>query len=39
MEKNWRQWKRNLLSRYSKNSFLKKVEKERNKYKKEIVKE
>jgi len=38
MEKNWKQWKRNLFLRYSRNLFLKKMEKEKNKYKREIIK-
>jgi len=39
MEENWKQWKKNLFSRYNKNPFLKKIEKERNKYKGGIVEE
>jgi len=32
MEENWRQWKRNLFSRYNRNLFLKRMEEEKNKY-------
>jgi len=39
MEENWRQWKRNLFLRYSKNPFLKRIEKEKNEYKKGKIKE
>jgi len=33
MEENWRQWKKNLFSRYNKNPFLKKMKEEREEYK------
>ena len=33
MEENWKKWKRNLFSRYNKNPFLKKMEEEKDKYK------
>jgi len=39
MEETWRQWKRNPFSRYNRNPFLKKIEKEKNNYKGGIVKE
>jgi len=39
MEENWKQRKKNLFSRYNKNSFLKRVEEEKHNYKKEKVKE
>jgi len=39
MEENWRQWKKNLFSRYSKNLFLKEIEEEKNEYKGGIVEE
>jgi len=34
MEENWKQWKRNPFSRYSRNPFLKRVEEEKDEYKK-----
>jgi len=37
MEENWRQWKRNPFSRYNRNLFLKKIEEEENKYKREMI--
>jgi len=33
MEENWRQWKRNLFSRYNRNPFLKRMEEEKDEYK------
>ena len=33
MEENWKRWKRNPFSRYSKNPFLKRMEEKRNEYK------
>jgi len=39
MEKNWRRWKRNPFSRYSKNLFLKRMEEEKDKYKKGKIEE
>jgi len=33
MEKNWKWWKKNLFSRYSRNPFLKRIEEERDEYK------
>ena len=39
MEKNWRQWKRNLFLRYNRNSFLKRMEEEKDKYKGGKIKE
>jgi len=39
MEENWRQWKKNLFSRYSRNPFLKRMEEEKNEYKGGIIEE
>jgi len=39
MEENWRQWKKNLFSRYSRNPFLKRIEEETNGYKGGKIKE
>ena len=39
IKENWRQWKRNLFSRYRRNLLLKKVEEERRGYKEGVIKE
>jgi len=39
MEENWRRWKRNLFSRYNRNSFLKRMEEEKEEYKEAKVEE
>ena len=39
MEENWRQWKKNLFSRYSRNLFLKRMEEEKHKYKGGMIEE
>ena len=39
MEENWRQQKKNPFSRYNKNPFLKKIEKEKEEYKREKIEE
>ena len=39
MEKNQKQQRRNPFLRYNKNMFLKRIEKEKNEYKKEIIEE
>jgi len=39
MEENWRWWKRNLFSRYSKNPFLKKMQEEKKEYKRGKIEE
>jgi len=39
MEENWRKWKRNQFSRYNKNSFLKRIEEEKDKHKGEKIEE
>ena len=39
MEENWRQWKKNLFSRYSRNPFLKRMEEEKHEYKGGIIEE
>jgi len=39
MEENWKWWKRNPFSRYSRNPFLKKIEEKKNKYKRGIIEE
>ena len=39
IKENWRKWKRNLFSRYSKNLFLKRIKEKKNKYKGEKIKE
>ena len=39
MKENWRKWKRNPFSRYSKNSFLKRIEEEKDKHKGEKIEE
>ena len=39
MEENWRRWKRNLFSRYSRNPFLKRMEEEKCEYKRGMIKE
>jgi len=38
MEKNWRQWKKNMFSRYSRNPFLKRME-EKEEYKRGKIEE
>ena len=37
--KNWRQWKKNPFSRYNRNTFLKRMEEEKHKYKGGMVEE
>jgi len=39
MEENWRCWKRNSFSKYSRNLFLKKIEEEKEEYKGGRIKE
>jgi len=39
MEKNWRWWKKNPFSRYSRNLFLKRMEEEEHEYKGGIIEE
>jgi len=39
MEKNWRWWKKNLFSRYSRNPFLKRMGEEEHKYKGRMIEE
>ena len=39
MEKNWRRWKKNPFSRYSRNPFLKKIEEEKREYKGGMIEE
>ena len=39
IKENWRQWKKNPFSRYNRNLFLKRIEEEKHKYKRKIVKE
>jgi len=39
MEENWRQWKKNLFSKYSRNPFLKRMEEEKHEYKREMIEE
>ena len=39
IEKNWRQWKKNPFSKYSRNLFLKRMEKKKNEYKGRMVEE
>jgi len=39
MEENWRQWKKNSFSRYSRNLFLKRMEEEEHKYKGGMIEE
>lgn len=39
MEENWKWWKRNLLSKYNRNLFLKKVIENRMEYKREMIEE
>jgi len=39
MKENWRQWKKNPFSRYSRNLFLKRMEKKKDKYKGGKIKE
>jgi len=39
MEANWKQWKRNSFSRYNNNLFLKRMEEEKQEYKKGKIEE
>jgi len=39
MEENWRWWKRNILSRYNRKLFLKRIEDERHEYKGGMIEE
>jgi len=39
MEENWRLWKKNLFSRYSRNPFLKRIEEEKHEYKRGKIEE
>ena len=39
MEENWRQWKKNPFSRYSRNPFLKGIEEEEHEYKGGMIEE
>jgi len=39
METNWKRWKRNLLSRYNNNPFLKRMEEEKQKYREGKIEE
>jgi len=39
IEENWRQWKKNLFSRYNRNLFLKKIEEEQKEYKRKKIEE
>jgi len=39
MKENWRKWKRNPFSRYNKNPFFKRMEEERDKYKRRKIEE
>jgi len=39
IEENWRWWKRNPFSRYNRNPFLKRMEEEKDKYKRGKIKE
>ena len=39
MEENWKRWKKNPFSRYSRNPFLKRVEEEKNEYKRGTIEE
>jgi len=39
MKENWRWWKKNPFSRYSRNLFLKRVKEEKNEYKRGMVEE
>ena len=39
MEENWRWWKKNPFSKYSRNPFLKRIEEEKREYKGKMVEE
>ena len=39
MEENWKQWKKNLFSRYNRNPFLKRMEEEEHEYKEGMIEE
>ena len=39
MEENWRRWKKNPFSRYSRNLFLKRMEEEKHEYKGGMIEE
>ena len=39
MEENWRWWKKNPFSKYSRNPFLKRIEEEKREYKRKMVEE
>jgi len=39
MEENWKQWKKNPFSRYSRNPFLKRMEEEEHEYKRGMIEE
>jgi len=39
MEENWKQWKKNPFSRYSRNLFLKRMEEREHEYKGEMIEE
>jgi len=39
MEENWKQWKKNLFSRYSRNPFLKRIKEEEHEYKRGMIEE
>ena len=39
IEENWRQWKKNLFFRYSRNLFLKRMEEKEHEYKGGMIKE
>jgi len=39
MKENWKRWKRNPFSRYSRNLFLKRIEEEKYEYKEGIIEE
>ena len=37
MEENWKQWKKNTFSRYSRNPFLKRMEEKEHEYKRGMI--
>jgi len=39
MEENWKWWKKNLFSRYSRNLFLKRMKEEKHEYKGGMIEE
>jgi len=39
MEENWKRWKKNLFSRYSRNPFLKRMKEEEHEYKRGMIEE